>query len=79
MSNWEPKESDVVWLKGLMSFLHVGDVWQAPMGFAFRKTGSRELTLVYATDMEDVWEAIERLKKTAKKAGIRIIIRGSEP
>lgn len=78
-SDWEPTEEDVVWLKSLLSVLRIGGTWVAPIGFLIRRTGSKELTLVYALDMEDVWETIERIKKTAKKAGIKLIIRVVEP
>lgn len=79
MSNWEPKESDVVWLKGLLTLLRIGARWQSPLGYTLMKTGPGELTLEYVIDLENVWEAVERIKKTAKKAGLKIVIKGIEP
>lgn len=78
-TDWEPTQNDIVWLKSLLTLMRIGTRWQSPLGYTLMKTGSRELTLEYIADLEDVWEKIERIKKTAKKAGIKIIIRGIEP
>ena len=72
-TDYEPKDSDIRWLRSVVDSLSVRGMWIAPMGFAFKKTGESELTLVQADPKENVLEMIERTKKIAKKAGIRIV------
>jgi hypothetical protein len=63
------------WLKSLVESVRLGGVWFAPMGFIFRKTGERELTLVSA-NIEDksVAETVKLTAELCELAGIKCIL-----
>lgn len=76
----EIKQEYIDWLKGIVNRLNVDGVWYSPsLGTTFRKTAENELTLEQITSTKDnicqVNTFIEKTKKIADKAEIKIIIR----
>jgi len=74
-SKWEPRQSDVDWLRGLVIQLKDGGSWVAPMGFQIDKIDDRHLQLKASVNSEECQEVLRRTMLIAKRLGIEVEVK----
>lgn len=70
-SRYNPRASDIQWLRDLLSVLTIGGEWIAPMGFKVVKTAEDAIKLTNAADTDAVRDAVRKTLEIAKIAGIK--------
>ncbi len=71
-SKWVPRQSDVAWLRNLVTQLADGGSWIAPMGFKIVKHDNMHLELQASVNSADCKEVIRRTLLIAKRLGIEM-------
>lgn len=71
-SNWKPRQTDIEWVRQLVTRLSDGGQWTAPMGFTITKIDNRHLELSYADNDPEVKEVVQRTLTIARELGIEV-------
>lgn len=73
VEKYKPSKANIQWVENMIGRLSIGSIWVAPLGFAFRKTGPREFTLISREDTPAVDEVLDRTLAICRVAGITVI------
>jgi len=72
VEKYKPSKANIQWINNLVKKLSIGSFWVAPIGFTFRKTGERELSLISYRDTAAVREVLERTLAICRVSGITV-------
>ncbi len=72
---WQPRRSDVDWVKNLITTLADGGEWIAPMGFTITKIDNLHIEVSQAVNDEAVKEAVQMTVLIAQKLGIQVKVK----
>jgi len=73
MTDWEPRDSDIEWVKDLIRILKDGGIWVPPaMGFFTIDKQAKTFTMTAKTPEHDA-ELFERTVKACKAIGYTVV------
>jgi len=73
VDKYKPSKANIQWVNNMIGKLSMGSFWVAPVGFALRKTGPREFTLVSRDDTPAADDVLGRTLAVCRVAGITVI------